>query len=104
MSDIEIVPQKSGYPVLRRWPRYRLAIPVRITIPRLMRVTTVEACGLHLSCGGMAVSGVDLPIGKQIAVEFVSPCSGQLRKVWCVVLNHYGYRYGLEFIAEDGFD
>jgi hypothetical protein len=104
MDDIEVVPLQSGFPAQRRWTRYLVAIPVRLTFPRLLREVSVEACGLHLNCGGMAVSGVDLPIGKQIGVEFVSPSSGQLRRMWCIVRNHYGYRYGLEFIAEDEID
>ena len=104
MDDIEVVPPQPGFSAQRRWARYLVAIPVRLTIPRLLRVVNVEACGLHLNCGGMSVSGVDLPIGKQVGVEFVSPSSGQLRRIWCVVRNHHGYRYGLEFIAEDEID
>jgi hypothetical protein len=101
MDDIEVVPPLPGYPAARRWARYLVAIPVQLTIPRLLREVTVEACGLYLNCGGMAVSGVHLPVGKQVVVEFISPCSGRLRRIWCIVRNHYGYRYGLEFIAED---
>jgi hypothetical protein len=66
-----------------------------------MKVAITQGCGSALNCGGMAVSGVELSIGEQIAVEFPSPYSGQRRKMWCTDRDRHGDRYGIEFIAED---
>jgi hypothetical protein len=109
MDELEIIPPQSGYLVPRRWGRYRPAVPVRVRIPRLLDTVTLAAWALELNCGGMALYGldhygVDLPIGRQIEVEFVSPSSGQLRKLWCVVGNRQDHRHGLEFLFEDGTD
>jgi hypothetical protein len=101
MGNIEIVLPQLGYPMLRRWARYNVDVPVRVVISKLMKAAINQGCGSALNCGGMALSGLELSIGEQIAVEFPSPYSGQRRKMWCVVRDRYGDRYGIEFITED---
>lgn len=101
MGDIEIVLPEPGYSVLRRWARYNFDVPVFVVVSRLMKVAIAQGRGSALNCGGLAVSGVELSMGEQIAVEFLSPYSGQRRKMWCVVRDRYGDSRGIEFIAED---
>lgn len=101
MDNIEIVLPQPGYPALRRWARHNVDVPVCVVISKLMKITITHGCGSALNCGGMAVSGVELSIGEQIAVEFPSPYSGQRRTMWCAVRNRHSDRYGIEFIAED---
>jgi hypothetical protein len=109
MDDIEIGPVQSGYSALRRWVRYAAAMPVRVRVPRLIGARTLAAWGLQLNCGGLTVYGIEYyglnpAVGSQVEVEFLSPSSGQLRKMWCVVLNRGDRRHGLEFLVEDEFD
>ena len=101
MGDIEIVLPQPGYPVLRRWARHNIDVPVCVVISKLMKVAIAQGRGSALNCGGMAMFGVELSIGEQIAVEFPSPYSGQRRRMWCAVRDRHGDRYGIEFIAED---
>ena len=100
MGEIEIVLPQPGYPVLRRWARHNIDVPVCVVISKL-KVAITRGRGSALNCGGMAVSGVELSLGEQIAVEFPSPYSGQRRKMWCAVRDRYADRYGIEFITED---
>jgi uncharacterized membrane protein len=74
--EIEIVLPQPGYPVLRRWARHNVDVPVYVVISKLMKIAITEGYGSALNCGGMAVSGVELFIGEQIVVEFSSPLFG----------------------------
>jgi hypothetical protein len=101
MGDIEIILPEPGYSVSRRWARHNVDMPVFVVISMLMKVAIAQGRGSALNCGGLAVSGVELSIGEQIAVEFPSPYSGQRRKMRGVVRDRYGDSCGIEFIAED---
>lgn len=85
----------------RRWQRYRLDIPIRVIVHTPDRTKLYDARGNELSEGGMAVTaGVELKVGREIAVEFTPPYSGLPIRVRGVVRNRAGYRYGVEFVAE----
>jgi hypothetical protein len=92
---------KPGYPVVRRWARHNVDVPVRIFRAKWFDATAARCLGSHVNCGGMTICEVELALGQQVFLEFRSPHSGQLRKMWGVVRNHHGDRYGIEFITED---
>lgn len=93
----------SPHPAPRRWPRYRMDVPVRLVTCRDGIIRYVEGRGRELNEGGMAVfaGGLELKVADQIEVEFTPPYSGDPIRVWGSVRNRSGYYYGLEFIAEN---
>jgi hypothetical protein len=103
--SIQVVTPQQGYATARRFPRYKVDVPVRVITQGLTKVTIVQGRGSELNIGGMAVfAGMELSIGAQVIVEFTPPYSGQPIRVRCFVRNRAGYRYGVEFITESGDD
>jgi hypothetical protein len=104
MSIPVVVPQQ-GFATARRWPRYKVDVPVRVITQAPPKVTIVQGRGSELNNGGMAVfAGMELSIGAQVLVEFTPPYSGQPIRVRCFVRNRAGYSYGVEFITESDAD
>jgi hypothetical protein len=102
---IEVVLPQPGHATDRRWPRYKINVPVQVVTDGPMNVVIVQGCGSELNGGGMAVSGkVELANGAQVAVEFTPPYSGQPVRIRCFVRNHQDDTYGLEFITENDSD
>jgi hypothetical protein len=102
---IQVVLPQPGHATERRWPRYRIDVPVQLVTHGPTNVVVVQGRGSELNCGGMAVSGrVELAIGAQVAVEFTTPYSGQPVRIRCFVRNRQRYTYGLEFITENDSD
>ncbi len=61
--------------------------------------------GNELSEGGMAVTaGVELKVGREVAVEFTPPYTGIPIRVRGIVRNRTGYRYGMEFLTENAVE
>jgi hypothetical protein len=103
--SIQVVTPQQGYATARRFPRYKVDVPVRVITQGLTKVTIVQGRGAELNVGGMAVfAGIELSIGAQVIVEFTPPYSGQPIRVRCFVRNRAGYRYGVEFITESDDD
>jgi hypothetical protein len=103
--SIQVVTPQQGYATARRFPRYKVDVPVRVITQGLTKVTIVQGRGSELNVGGMAVfAGIELSIGAQVIVEFTPPYSGQPIRVRCFVRNRAGYRYGVEFITESDDD
>jgi hypothetical protein len=96
---------ESGYATARRWPRYKLDVPVRAIVRSSSNTKLVDGRGTELNEGGMAVfAGLELKPGDPVEVEFTPPYSGQPIRVRCIVRNRKGYSYGVEFLtltAED---
>lgn len=91
--------------MMRRWPRYKVDVPVRVITQGATKVSIVSGRGSELNNGGMAVfAGTELAIGAQVMVEFTPPYSGHPIHVRCFVRNRNGYRYGVEFITESDDD
>lgn len=85
-------------PLLRRWQRWRLDIPLRIIIHK-EKTTIVNGRGSDISEGGILVfAGVELKDGDEIFVEFTPPYSSEPLRVRGVVRNRTGYKYGVEFL------
>ena len=94
----QIVLPARGYPVSRRWARYRVDLPVLITFCKCGEATAIEGRGSELNCGGMAVFvPADLEIGTLIALEFTPPYSGHPVTMIGTVRNRRIYSYGVEF-------
>lgn len=102
---VQVTLPQQGFQTLRRWPRYKIDVPVCLIAQRPTKVVIVQGRGRELGCGGMAVfAGIELPIDEQVAVEFTPPYSGQLIRIRAFIRNRNGYTYGLEFITENNAD
>jgi hypothetical protein len=103
MANNEVASSWSG--PQRRWPRYRVDIPVVIITQKPVRLVTCEGRGTDLNGGGLAVEApIELATDDQVAVEFTPPNRTESVSFRCFVRNRNGNRYGLEFIAENDAD
>ena len=85
----------------RRWPRYKIDVPVRAVIHKPDRTLIREGRGREMSEGGMRLLlGVELGLGEEIEVEFTPPYSSKPIRVRSEVRNRNGYRYGVELVPE----
>ena len=86
----------------RRWIRHKLDVPIRAVVHKPDKTVIRDGRGTAMSEGGMCLSaGVELGIGDEVEVEFTPPYSGEPIRVRSAVRNRDGYRYGVEFIAEN---
>lgn len=89
-----------------RWQRHRFDIPVRLIVHTsdvhfTDQTKLYDGRGNELNEGGMAVpAGVELSVGREVAVEFTPPFSGIPIRVHAAIRNRAGYRYGVEFLME----
>ena len=85
----------------RRWPRQKVDVPVRLVLHGYNQTFLVEGCGNDLSDGGMLVfAGLQLPVGREVEVEFQLPRSEQPLRVPATIRDRDRYFYGLEFTPE----
>jgi hypothetical protein len=97
--------ESTAFPIKRRWPRFAVTIPVRISTDGPTRSSAWEGQGTDLNGGGLAVKAeIELAIGEQISVELTPPFSGQALTFRCFVRNRDGNRYGVELITENDED
>jgi PilZ domain-containing protein/PAS domain-containing protein len=90
---------------LRRWPRYKIDVPVRLSAQRPTLVDIAQGRGRELGRGGMAVSaGIDVSLNEQVVVDFTPPCSEQPMSVTGFVRNRTGDTYGIEYITDNFAD
>jgi hypothetical protein len=102
---IQVTLPQEGFATLRRSPRYKIDVPVRLIAQRPTKVAIVAGRGRELGREGMAVfGGIELSIDEQVAVEFTPPYAGQPIRVRGFVRNRSGYTYGIEFITENNAD
>ncbi len=84
----------------RRWPRHKVDVPIRLVLHGYNRTFLVEGCGNDLSEGGMLVfAGLQLPVGREVEVEFQLPESEEPLRVPATIRDRNRYFYGLEFTA-----
>ncbi len=101
----DVVTQSPTYPVLRRWPRYKLDVPVRVISRKADKTVITPGRGTELNGGGLNIfAGVELNVDDTIEVEFTPPYSGDPIRVRAVVRNRRGYDYGIEFLLETDDD
>jgi hypothetical protein len=93
--------QSSSTPKIpRRWPRYKMDVPVRVVIHTPEKTVIRDGRGRELSEGGMCfAAGVELHVGDHVEVEFTPAYSGHPIRVRAVARNRAGYNYGVEFVA-----
>jgi hypothetical protein len=86
----------------RRWPRFKLDVPVRVVAQRESKTLIVNGRGNEVSEGGLAIFvGMEARLTERLWVEFTPPYSSEPLRVPAVVRNRSGYRYGVEFDAEN---
>ncbi len=96
----EIVLPQPGYATMRRWPRYRIDVPVRVLIHRPEKTLIVTGRGMELNQGGMCIfAGLELRVGQRVEIEFTPPYNGQPLRARGTIRNRDGYKYGVEFLA-----
>ncbi len=96
----EVIPHDSVYDQVRRWPRYKLEVPLRVLARKRDKIAITSGRGNELNEGGMTVfAGVELALDEEIAIEFTPPYSGEPIRVRAIVRDRQGYSYGIEFLA-----
>ncbi len=96
----EVVMPQPGYATPRRWPRYKINVPVRVVVQKPDKTVIVSGRGMELNEGGMAIfAGVELRVGQRVEIEFTPPYDGQPVRVRSTVRNRNGYNYGVEFLV-----
>ena len=85
---------------LRRNPRYKLDVRVRLIIRKDKGNHVVHGRGTDISETGMAVFVPhDMAVEDRAELEFTLPYSRQPQRVVVNVRNRSGYRYGVEFMT-----
>ena len=102
MSEAAAVERSPDSTSIRRWPRYKVNVPIRVIVSRAMKASIFDGRGTSLSEGGMALfAGAEFRLGDQVAVEFTPPFSSPPIRVDAKIGNRNGYHYGVEFLAID---
>jgi len=102
MKDAAATGSSQNHTHSRRWPRYKVNVPIRVIIQNAMKATIIDGRGTSLSEGGMAMfAGAELKPGDQVAVEFTPPYSAPPIRVEAKVCNREGYNYGVEFLTDN---
>lgn len=102
MSEATALERSPDSTAIRRWPRYKVNVPIRVIVSRPMKASIFDGRGTSLSEGGMALfAGAELRLGDQVAVESTPPFSSPPIRVDAKICNRSGYHYGVEFIAAD---
>jgi hypothetical protein len=100
----ETTPLSPNYREQRRWPRYKVEVPVQIILQRPAEPIT-HGLGTALNGGGLCISApIDLQIGDQIGIEFSLPNCDELLRMRVRVRNRNGDHYGVEFRTETDDD
>lgn len=86
----------------RRFPRQKVDLPILIVVPMYDRTKIVQARGNDVSENGLAFfAGIELRVGDNIFIEFTPPYSGKPVRVPATVKNRRGYKYGIQFEADN---
>jgi hypothetical protein len=101
----EVAVGLQTYAKPRRWPRYKLDIPVRVIATKEGKVKLVQGRGNELNEGGLTVfAGIELSLGEEIAVEYTPAYSGSPIRARAIVRDRKGYKYGAELLVETDSD
>lgn len=101
----EPIAQQLTYQHPRRWPRYKLDIPVRVVAQKGDIVKIVQGRGNELNEGGLCLfAGIELSVGESVFVEFTPVYSGAPLRARCIVRDRSEYRYGVEFAHDSKED
>jgi PilZ domain len=84
---------------LRRWPRYKIDVRLKVSIGQAGTRNTAFGRGNNLSEGGMgAYIPCSIPLGATVLLDVSFPYAPADVKVKAVVRSCEGFRYGLEFV------
>ncbi len=87
----------------RRWRRYHVTVPVRVTIQKLLHVGVFNSLSFQMNEGGLELLSDDaLRIGDKADLEFKPPHFDRALMLRGVVRNYKGNLYGVEFLAKGG--
>jgi hypothetical protein len=100
MSQATTIDSSPGYTFARRWPRYKVDVPIRVIVYTVAKTKIFDARGTSLSEGGMALfAGAEL----RPAIRWLwnsRPPIPRLPSEWMQpVCNRSGDDYGVEFLA-----
>jgi TonB family protein len=99
MSSGIASPPPQGAVAKRRVPRYKLAVPLDLTVLRSGIPGTVPARSVEIGEGGMGVlSATQLVVGESVRVEFLIPHTSTPVRATAVVRYQRGGSFGLEFL------
>ena len=89
----------------RRWPRYHVTVPVRVTIEKLLHSSVISSVGFQMNDAGLEVyTDAELRIGDKADLELKRPHFDRALTLGGVVRNHRGDLYGVEFLAKKATD
>ncbi len=84
----------------RRWHRYSLTVPVRVTLENPQHTTLTDTLAYEINEGGIAISAdAELSIGTQVRVGFMPPWFDFPLTLRGVICNRAGNQYGMEFLV-----
>jgi hypothetical protein len=65
MSEATALERSPDSTSIRRWPRYRVNVPIRVIVSRAMKASVFDGRGTSLNEGGMALfAGAELRSGR----------------------------------------
>ncbi len=83
-------------PDTRRWRRYPILVPLRITLEKSRHLSVINSRGSQLNAGGLAfLADSELEIGDEVEIA-LTDYGLTLRGV---VRNQAGTQYGVKFLA-----
>jgi hypothetical protein len=83
----------------RRFPRFKVDLRVRVTLPKPANPSATYGRGNELGQGGMAITvDAELQIGDTIEVELPG-LAAQPLKAKAQIRNRDGRKYGVEFVG-----
>ncbi len=99
MSDVEGAGPER-YQQMRRYPRVKSDIRVRVFVPAKFPTADSFGRGYDISEGGMAIYvPLELAVGHDVVVVLEVPQCRVRLGLTATVRNRNGYRYGVEFAA-----
>jgi len=92
-NDIGIVTPPPG---TRRWRRYQVTVPIRVSVEKSRHVSVINSRGSQLNAGGLAFfADADLEIGDEVEIA-LKDYDLTLRGV---IRNRANTQYGVKFLA-----
>ena len=87
----------STPPGTRRWRRFELTVPIRVTVEKFRQVSVISSRGSQVNAGGLAFfADTDLAIGDEAEIAFTDYDDLTVRGV---VRNRSENQCGVKFLA-----
>src|SRR4051794_17679082 len=85
---------------LRKFPRYPLDLRIKVNfkVNKVLQRALVKT--IEIATHGISISSpVPLPMDSQVELEILLPGTKIPLRVWAVIRNKNGTRYGVEFLS-----